>query len=121
MGEIGVGENAGCVDGVGWEGLQGGVGLKRNADAGESVDAVEELGVEREAEVGKRQELGWSVRVGGSEHTCGGVGGFGEGRVAIEHRDSEAAAVQLKLEGEADDAGAGDADVGMLHETSLFG
>ena len=36
------------------EGLQGGVGVEGDAEAGESVEAVEEVGIEGEAEVWQR-------------------------------------------------------------------
>jgi hypothetical protein len=94
--------------------LQGGVGVEGNANAGEFADAFEEGGVEREAEVGERTELRGVVGVGGGEHSGGGGGGFCERGVALEHGDAEAAVVEFKGEGEADDAGTSDADIRMM-------
>ena len=105
----------------GWKGLQGGVGLEGDADAGESVEAVEEGGVEREAEVGERVELRRVVGIVGGEHSGGGGGGFGEWSGAVEDGDADAAVVEFEGEGEADDAGSGDADVGVVHGISLVG
>jgi hypothetical protein len=35
-----------CIEDVVWKGLEGGLGLKRDADPGENVEAVEEGGIE---------------------------------------------------------------------------
>ncbi len=71
-------------------------------------------------------ELGRVVRIGGGEHSGGGGGGFGEGSRPVEYGDADATAVKFEGEGEADDACAGDADVGMrrggvAHGISLVG
>jgi len=70
---------------------------------------------------GERAELG---RVGGiacGEHSRGGGGGFGEWCGLVDYGDTEATVLEFDGEGEADDAGAGDADVGVVHELSLVG
>jgi len=66
------------------------------------------------------------VRVGGGQHSCGGGGGFGERSGAVEYGDADAAMVKLEGKGEADDACASDADVGIrrggaVHGISLVG
>jgi hypothetical protein len=108
-----------CRSGVGRNRLQGGVGLNGDVDAGESVDAAEEVGIERLAEGGQRQELGWVVGIVDSQHARGRRGGFGEWLALVKHGDAVAAVVEFKGEGEADDAGSGDAEVGMMHGISL--
>jgi len=61
------------------------------------------------------------VGIVGGEHSGGGGGGFGEWGGAVEDRDAGSAMVEFEGEGESDDAGSGDAYVGVLHETSLDG
>jgi hypothetical protein len=61
------------------------------------------------------------VGIVGCEHAGGGGGGFGEWGRAVEDGDAGAAVVEFEGEGEADDAGSGDAYVGLLHGTSLDG
>ena len=56
-----------------------------------------------------------------SEHTGGCGGRFGEWSGALEDGDAGAAVVELEGKGKADDAGSGDAYVGLLHGTSLDG
>jgi hypothetical protein len=119
MREILRGEDVVCGGDVRWEGLQGGVGVEWNADAGEGVEAFDEIGIQREAEVGQRTKLGRVVWVGGGKHTRGSGGGFGERVAAVEYGDAEAAMVEFEGEREAHDAGAGDADVRVMHENSL--
>ena len=113
MGEIFAGEFGACSCGVGRNGLQGGVGLEGDVDAGESADALEEVRIERQAEGSQRQELGRVVGIVGSQHSRGCRGGFGEWHALVKHGDAVAAEVEFKGEGEADDAGASDADVGI--------
>jgi hypothetical protein len=119
VGEVVGGEDVVCGGDVRGERLQGGVGVEGSAETGEGVESLEEGGVEREAEIGEGAEVRRVVGVCGGEHAGGGGGGFGEWVVAIEHGDAEATVVELEGEREADDAGAGDADVGMVHEFSL--
>jgi hypothetical protein len=78
-GEICWGEFAFGVWRVMWDGLQGGVGLEGDVDAGENADAVKKFWVEGDAEVGKRAELGWIVGIACGQHSGCGGGGFGEG------------------------------------------
>jgi hypothetical protein len=101
-------------DFAGGEVLEGGLGLEGDAEAGEALDAVEEVGVEGEAVGGEGQERGRVVGIEGGEHAGGGGGGVGEGGVALEDGDPVAAGVEFESEREADDAGAGDEDVGGL-------
>jgi hypothetical protein len=119
VGKVFGGEFVCCVWGGGWECLQGGSGLKGDADAGESVEAIKEVGIEREAEIGKGTKLRWVVRIGGGQHSGGGGRRFGEGSGLVKDGDADAAVVEFEGEGEADDAGACDADVGMAHGISL--
>jgi hypothetical protein len=125
MGEVFWGEFAVCAAGAGWESLEGGVGLERDADTGKGVEAVEEVRVEREAEIGEGKELRRVVRVGGGQHSGGGGGGFGEWRGPVEYGDAEATVVEFEGEGKADYAGASDADVRIrcrvVHGISLVG
>lgn len=114
--EVGAGKGG---DGGQGGGLKGEVGLKGNADVGEVGDVIEEGGVETEGEIGERLEEG---RVGGvvvGEHAGGGGGGFGEEGAAVEKSDARSATGELEREGEADDAGASDTHVGVLHRASL--
>jgi hypothetical protein len=121
MGEIFDGEFGACSSGVGRNGLQGGVGLEGDADSGESVDAVEVVGIERQAEGGQRQELGRVVGIVGSQHACGRRGRFGEWLALVKYCDAVASVVEFKGEGETDDAGSSDAEVGVMHGISLVG
>jgi hypothetical protein len=72
VGELCGGEFIVCGGDFGREGLQGGVGLEGDANAGESVEAVEEVGIEREAQVGEGAESGRVVGIAGGEHSGGG-------------------------------------------------
>jgi hypothetical protein len=99
--------------------LDGGVGLEGDLETGETVETVEECGVERKAEVGERLELRRVVGVVSGEHSGSGGGGLGEWSGTIEYDDGHASVVEFKGEGEADDAGSGDTDVGMAHGLSL--
>jgi hypothetical protein len=113
LGEVCRREFASWGGDAGWKGLQGGVGLEGDLNTGENAEAVEERWVEREAKVGEGAELGWVVRIAGGQHSgCGGRG-FRERRGLVEHGDRHAAVVEFKGEGEADDAGTGDTDVGI--------
>jgi hypothetical protein len=85
-------------DDVGWQRLQGVVGVEGDANAREGVEAVEEGGVEREAEVGERAELRGIVGVVRGEHSGGGGGGLGEWVAAFEHGDAEATVVEFEGE-----------------------
>jgi hypothetical protein len=51
-GELCGGQFVVCDGDFGREGLQGGVSLEGDANAGENAEAIEEGGIEREAEVG---------------------------------------------------------------------
>lgn len=55
------------------------------------------------------------VGIAGGEHAGGGGGCLGEGSAAVEDGDAGSAVMEFEGEGEADDAGSGDADVGALH------
>ena len=106
--------------------MQGGVGLEGNANAGEVAEAVEKVGVEGDAEVGEGAELGWIVGIANGQHSGRGGGGFGEGGRSIKYCDMKTPAIQFEGEGETDDTGSGDADVGIrrrwvVHEISLVG
>ncbi len=61
------------------------------------------------------------VRVGGGEHACGSGGGFGKRSATVQYGDFDTAMVEFEREGEADDSGASDADVGMGYDLSLDG
>jgi hypothetical protein len=100
---------------VGREGLQGDAGLEGDADAGQNTEAVEEGWVEVKAKAGERAELGRGVWVGGGEHAGSGGGGFGERGGAVKHCDTDATVMEFEGKREADDAGPGDADVGVVH------
>ncbi len=79
----------------------------------------EPVGVEREAEVGeglKRRGIFGIVR---GEHAGGGGRGLGEGDAGLKDRNAGSAAMEFEGEREADDAGAGDADVRVLHKKIL--
>lgn len=60
-------------------------------------------------------------RIVDCEHSGGGGGGLVEGNTLIENDDGGSTTVKFEGEGEADDAGAGDAEVGMVHKRSLDG
>ena len=79
----------------------------------------EPVGVEREAEVGERLQCWGIFGIVRGEHSGGGGGGLGERKSLIEEDDGGAATVEFEGEGDADDAGAGDADVGVMHRKSL--
>ena len=79
------------------------------------MEAVEEVWVKGEAEIGEGPKLRRIVGIAGGEHASGGGGGLGERSGAIEDSDAGSAVVEFEGEGEADDAGSGDADVGALH------
>ena len=95
------------------------MGLEGHADAAKGGQAVEEFWIESKAEVGERTKLGWVVGVCGCEHSGGGGRGFGERGTSVEDGDTEAAAMEFEGEREADNAGASDTDVGVLHRFSL--
>ena len=79
------------------------------------MEAVEKGRVEGETEIGERGELLGIVRVARGQHPGGCGGGFGEGDRAIEDGNTGSAAVEFEGEGETDNAGSGDADIGVLH------
>ena len=110
---------------VGREGLQGGVSLEGDENTGEIVEVIEEGGIKREAEVGKGAELGWVVGIAGGQHSGSGGRGFAERGGSFEHGNAHAVAVEFESEREADDAGPGDANVGIrrgvMHGISLVG
>jgi hypothetical protein len=108
-----------CAGGTMREGLQGGVGLEGNADVREKVKTFEEVGVEREAEICQVTDPGRVVGIGAGQHSGGGGGGFGKWGGPFQHGDMAAATVKFEGKGEADDAGPGDTDVGMVHGISL--
>jgi hypothetical protein len=101
--------------------LKRGGGLEGDGKSGEGFDLGEIGWVEDEAEIGDGLELRRVFGVAAGEHSGGGGGGFGEGSALVEHGDGGSAAMEFKSEGEADDAGAGDADVRMGHRRSLDG
>lgn len=115
------GENAGCVRDVLRERLQGRVRMKRHRDTGEIVKPFEKCGIDRDAEIGEWAKQGRVVGVGGGEHSGGGGRCFGERKGLLQNGDARAVTVKLQGERKADDSGPGDADVRMLHETSLVG
>ena len=55
--------------------------------------------------------MGRVVGIAGSQHSSGGGGGFGERGGSVKHGDADVAVMEFEGEGEADDAGPGDADV----------
>ena len=85
------------------------------------MQTIKKSGVKPEAEAGEGMELGSIVWVGGSKHAGGGSGGFCEWGCAVEHDDMDAAMMKFEGKREADDAGSGDADVGVVHGISLVG
>jgi hypothetical protein len=85
------------------------------------LEAVEEGWVEGEAQIGERGKLLGIVGIAGGEHAGCSGGGFGEWGAAVEDDDAGSPMVEFEGEGEADDAGSGDADVGALHKISLDG
>jgi hypothetical protein len=99
--------------------------LEGDESTGEIVEVIEEGGIEREAEVGKGTELGWVVGIAGGQHSGGGGRGFVERGGSLQHGNAYAVAVEFESEGEADDAGPGDANVGIrrgvMHGISLVG
>ena len=121
MGEVFGGEFATCAGDAGREGLQGGVGLEGNANAGENAEAVEEVGIEREAQVGEGMELVRVMGIGGGEHSGSGDGGFGERRGLVQHGNSHAPVMEFEGEREAHDAGTGDADVMIRKDRVVHG
>jgi hypothetical protein len=111
-------EDIGCGSILG-ERLQGGAGVERDRDTGESVETFEEGWVEGEAEVGERTKL-WRVGVvTGCQHSGSGSGGLHEWSSLLEDGDAEPPVVEFQGEREADDAGPSDTEIRMLHETSL--
>ena len=100
-------------------GLESGAGLEGDFDAGERVETIEEGWVEGEAEIGEWAQRRGIVGVAGGEHSGGGGGGFGEGLSLLEDGHAEAAMVEFEGEREADDACACDADIGVMHTSSL--
>ncbi len=119
MGEVRGGEFVLCGRNAVWKGLQGDVGLEGDANAGEDAEAVEEVGIEREAQVGERAKLGRIVRIVGGKHSGGSGRGFRKRGGLVKHCDMDAAVMEFQGEGEADDAGSGDTDVGVVHGISL--
>jgi hypothetical protein len=107
--------------GVCRRGLKGGGGLEGDGKSGEGFDVGEIGRVEGEAEIGDGLELRRVFGVVGGEHSGGGGGGFGEGSAPVKHGDGGSTAMEFESEGEADDAGPGDADVRMGHRRSLDG
>jgi hypothetical protein len=99
--------------------LDGGVRLEGHLDSREETDAVEECGVKQKTEVGEGLELWGVVGVVGGQHSSCGGGGLRERGGPIEHGDSDAAMVEFKGKGEADDAGSSNADIGAVHGLSL--
>ena len=83
------------------------------------MEPVEEGRIEREAQVSEGAELRQSVGIAGGQHSGGGGGGFAEGDGLIQHADTGAALMKFEGEGEANDAGSSDADVGLVHGISL--
>jgi len=65
--------------------------------------------------------LVWSVWVFGGQHSCGSCRCFRERGGTVEYGDSEALSIEFKSKREADNAGSGDADVGVVHCNSLVG
>jgi hypothetical protein len=57
----------------------------------------------------------------GGQHTGSRSGGLGERSAPVKYDDAITAAVELKGEREADDAGSSDAHVGAIHGISLVG
>jgi hypothetical protein len=99
--------------------LQSGFGVEGDCDPGEVFEMREPVGVEREAEVGeglKRRGIFGIVR---GEHAGGSGGSLGEGDAGLKDSDAHSAAIEFEGEREADDAGAGDADVRVLHKKIL--
>jgi hypothetical protein len=99
--------------------LDGGVRLKGDFDTGEGAETVEECGVEKKAEGSEGLEFEWVVGIVSGQHSRGGCRGFREGRGTVEHGDGHAAVVEFKGEGEADDTGSSDTDIGVVHALSL--
>ncbi len=110
-GEFGRGEGGlrGVV--VRGERLERAAGLEGDGDAGEDFEAMQEGGVEPKAEAGERSEGGRVFGVGSGEHAGGRGGCLGEGLTGVQQDDAAAARCQLQCQGEADDAGTGDAGV----------
>lgn len=79
----------------------------------------EPVGVEREAEVGKRLQRGGIFGIVRGEHAGGGGGGLSEGDAGLKDSNAHSAAMEFEGEREADDAGASDADVRVLHKKIL--
>ena len=103
------------------DGLQGGFCVEGNRDAREVFEMSEPTGVEREAEVRKWLQRGRIFGIVRGEHACGGGGGLSERNARLEDGDACSAAMEFECEGEADDAGAGNTDVGLLHKKILDG
>ena len=80
---------------------------------------AEPAGVERKAEIGEGLQSGGIFRIVRGEHACCGGGGLGEGEAGFEDGNVGSAVMEFEGEGEADDPGAGDTDVRVLHKKIL--
>jgi hypothetical protein len=117
--EVGAVERVAKTPGLFDVALDGGVCLEGHFDTGEGTNAIEECGVKQKTEVGEGLELRGIVGVVGSQHSGCGGGGLRERGGSIEYGDRHTAVVEFKGEGEADDAGPSNADIGVVHGLSL--
>jgi len=83
------------------------------------METLEEVWIEREAEVCELAQRRGIVGIAGGKHSGGSRGGFAERLRLIEDGDAETVAMEFERERKADDAGSSDADVGVMHKTSL--
>jgi hypothetical protein len=103
------------------DGLQSGFGVEGNRDAGEIFEMGEPAGIEREAEVRKWLQGGGIFGIVRGEHACGGRRSLSERNARLEDGDACSAAMEFEGEREANDAGPGNTDVGLLHKKILDG
>ena len=79
----------------------------------------EPAGIEGEAEIRQGLQSGGIFGIVRGEHAGGGARRLGEGDVGLKNSNARSAAMEFEGEREADDAGAGDADVRVLHKKIL--
>jgi len=83
--------------------------------AGFGFEFADEIRIERGARIGQRLQHGGGVRVAAGDHASGSVSGFAGGLVAFDDEDRAMFVAQAEGERKADDPGAENDDVPVLH------
>ena len=97
------------------ERLQGGDGLEGNPRSRKLCDAVKPGWIELPAESGQGVQRGGVSGVIDGEHARGGGAGLRHGRACFQHGNGGPGAGKFKRQGKADDAGAGNDKIRMIH------